>query len=368
MTYHIFSLQMLGFFLAAMAVVWNDSIQTLGTFISSNRGALRWQTLWMGASIVLVAVVWYGWYANGGDISYGRLNRIPYQEVQWFHVVAPAFLLLVTWAGIPVSTSFLVLAAFSSSVVLEAMVWKSLGGIFAGACSAFALWLLLASVVKRIRVPWTLSPRAEKWARIAQACSTALLWAMWLVQDMSNIAVYLPRDMSGMTLVFVLAVLVIGLGFVFWANGGKIQHIVKSKTNTRFVISATIVDLVYALVLYYFKEYSDVPMSTTWVFVGILAGREAAIRMVLPTKKARKLIPMLVADISKLIFGAAASVGIALAIHNRWNEVADLFREYPALWLLLVSILVVAVWANHEHHVVDAPETEETPRTGSSVP
>lgn len=362
------SLQMLGFLLAAMAVMWNDSIQTLGTYISSNRGAVRWQTLWVGASLVLVCVLTYGWYMNGGDISYGRLNRIPYQEVQWFHVVAPSFLLLVTWIGIPVSTSFLVLAAFSSGVVLESMLWKSFGGLVAGASSAFLLWLILAWLVRLVRVPMELSPRGDAIARVAQACSTALLWAMWLMQDMSNIAVYLPRDMPIETLAIVLSVLVGGLGLVFWRNGGKIQHIVRSKTNTRFVISATLVDLVYALVLYYFKILSDIPMSTTWVFVGILAGREAAIRMVLPTKKARKILPMLVADVSKLVFGATASVGIAFAIHNRWQEIVEVFKVYPILWFAVITATLIALWANFAHHVTDARSTDETPKTDKTIP
>ena len=41
--------------------------------------------------------------------------------------------------------------------------------------------------------------------------------------------------------------------------------------------SATIIDFTYALILWYFKQYNDIPMSTTWVFVGLLCGRELAI-------------------------------------------------------------------------------------------
>ncbi|MEL6973478.1 MAG: hypothetical protein AAFO02_25200, partial [Bacteroidota bacterium] len=37
-------------------------------------------------------------------------------------------------------------------------------------------------------------------------------------------------------------------------------------------------DFLYALILLFFKEFSNVPMSTTWVFLGLLAGREIAIR------------------------------------------------------------------------------------------
>ena len=54
--------------------------------------------------VVLLYTLWYGWYVNGGDISYGRLNKIPFQEIQWYHAMA-ALLLILTRIGVPVSTS-----------------------------------------------------------------------------------------------------------------------------------------------------------------------------------------------------------------------------------------------------------------------
>ena len=108
----------IGFLLAAYSVIANDSVQTLGTWIASNNEKFNWKTLWVSASSVLLATLWYGWYINGGDISYGRLTKIPFQEVQWYHATAPALLLLLTRIGVPVSTSFLVLSAFASTFVL----------------------------------------------------------------------------------------------------------------------------------------------------------------------------------------------------------------------------------------------------------
>ena len=96
----------IGFMLAAYSVVANDSVQTLGTWIASNSDKFKWYTMWGAASAVLLGTLWYGWAANGGDISFGRLNKIPWQEVQWYHATAPAILLLLTRVGVPVSTSF----------------------------------------------------------------------------------------------------------------------------------------------------------------------------------------------------------------------------------------------------------------------
>ena len=69
-----------GFLLASDSVIANDSVQTLGTFIASNSEKFKWYYLWGAASSVLLFTLWYGWASNGGDISYGRLNTIPYRR------------------------------------------------------------------------------------------------------------------------------------------------------------------------------------------------------------------------------------------------------------------------------------------------
>ena len=78
-----------GFALAGWSVIANDSIQTLGTFIASKSKWFKWYTLAGSASFMMAVVLIYGWWAYDGDISFGRLTRIPYQEIQWYHAVAP---------------------------------------------------------------------------------------------------------------------------------------------------------------------------------------------------------------------------------------------------------------------------------------
>ena len=106
---------LLGFLFAGYSVIANDSLQTLGTWISSNK-SVKWYYQWIFASVILAGVIFYGHFT--GDVSYGRLERIPFETVQWYHVLAPLSLVLLTRIGIPVSTSFLVLSVFASSVVL----------------------------------------------------------------------------------------------------------------------------------------------------------------------------------------------------------------------------------------------------------
>ena len=75
----------IGFALAGYSVIANDSIQTLGTFIASKKKWFKWYTLAGSASAVMIIALAWGWYSYDGDISYGRLTRIPYQEIQWYH-------------------------------------------------------------------------------------------------------------------------------------------------------------------------------------------------------------------------------------------------------------------------------------------
>ena len=303
----------IGFLLAAYSVIGNDSVQTLGTFMVSNR-QFHWSWLWLAMSSVLIFTLYYGWYINGGDISYGRLNKIPFQEVQWYHALAPGVLLLLTRFGVPVSTSFLVLSAFATGVILEKMLLKSIVGYGLAAVVAYIIWIGIAKWInEREAVP---TSHETKW-RVAQWLATALLWYQWLSHDMANIAVFLPRQLTFEQVTIVAVIFVTGLAYIFWNKGGKIQNIVIEKHNTQYVRSATIIDLVYALILWYFKQYNDIPMSTTWVFVGLLCGREFAIAtMSNGNYKFKNVFPLVGKDFMKMMIGLGASVGIVFFVHS----------------------------------------------------
>ncbi len=304
----------IGFMLAAYAVIGNDSVQTLGTFIASNSRVFKWYWLWLAASAVLAVTLTYSWVVNDGDISYGRLAQIPPVQIEWYHAAAPAVLVLLTRAGIPVSTTFLVLSVFASTVVLEKMLVKSVVGYGLAAIVAYGVWIVLAHFINEKRNMVKKEHRAY-W-RSFQWLSTGFLWFTWLSHDMANIAVYLPREMPLPLLVLSIAVLVAWLGYIFQAQGGKIQKIVLEKTGSRFMRSATIIDLVYALLLLFFKELNDIPMSTTWVFVGLLTGRELAIATAHRAHyKLGYVFPLVGKDFLKMMIGLAVSVSLVLSVH-----------------------------------------------------
>jgi hypothetical protein len=140
-----FLIMWFGFILAGYSVVGNDSIQTLGTFLSSNEER-PWYVLWLFAGSILAATLLYGWYANTGDVSYGRLEKYVFIEnMSWPFLLPPIVLMLLTRTGIPVSTSFLILTFFKPKGLLG-MTMKSLLGYVL----AFAVAILVWQAVTRL--------------------------------------------------------------------------------------------------------------------------------------------------------------------------------------------------------------------------
>ncbi|MEL6668640.1 MAG: hypothetical protein AAFP08_06695 [Bacteroidota bacterium] len=277
-----------GFILAGYAVVGNDSIQTLGTFLSSNEQR-PWWVLWLFAGSILTFTLVYGWYEYGGDVSYERLQvlgdngqlRYPsptdMPAFGWPYLLPPLVLMLLTRTGIPVSTSFLILTFFAPKGLMS-MTMKSILGYALAFCVAILVWQLITKAMDRRFINNPIKPQEKRIWTILQWSSTGFLWGQWLIQDFANIYVYLPRSITGLELAISLGVLLSMLAIIFYSKGGKIQKIVKAKTNTTDVRSATLIDFTYGIVLLFFKEFSNVPMSTTWVFLGLLAGREIAVR------------------------------------------------------------------------------------------
>ena len=307
-----------GFLLAAYSVVANDSIQTLGTFLASNVRR-PWWLLWMFASSILLVVIAYGWIVNGGDPTYGRLEKFPVPEggVSWIHAIPPLALLILTRLGVPVSTTFLVLTVFAVTGGDASNLGKMLTKSALGYVVAFASAIILFSLVfKRLSEYFhcTKGDEIPTYWVFLQWASTAFLWSMWLIQDLANIFVYLPRQLSASWLLFGILALIAMQGYIFYRFGGEIQKIVTSKTDTTDMRAATIIDLIYGIVLLVFKEMSSMPMSTTWVFLGVLAGREFALSFYLADTSTKGTARKVVSDALKAFSGLVISVVLAFGL------------------------------------------------------
>ncbi len=304
----------MGFTMAAYSVVGNDTIQTLGTFLSSNERK-KWWVLWLFAGGILAATLIYGYVAYDGDVSYGRLIKYPMPDpFAWYYLLPPIVLMMLTRTGIPVSTSFLILTFFNEEN-LNDMVIKSVSGYTVAFVAAIVLYLAISKLLEKRFIERPVTEKETRIWTVLQWCSTGFLWSQWLIQDFANIYVYLPRDMGLGTMAFSLVVILSLLAYIIATKGGAIQSIIKSKTNTVDIRSATIIDLIYGIVLFYFKEMNNVPMSTTWVFIGILAGREISLNFVLRRSKARvKMFRSLGMDLAKVLLGLVVSIVLVFTV------------------------------------------------------
>ena len=296
-----------GFVLASYSIVGNDAIQTLGTFLSSN-ARRPWWVLWIFAYSILVAVLAYGWWIHH-DVSYGRLEKIPVPDHwTWIYCVPPFVLLLLTRSGIPVSTTFLTLTIFAPKA-LPSMLIKSLSGYATAFIAAILIYRWVTGRIES-RFHRTEGPTSGWWV-VAQWCSTGFLWSQWLIQDLANIFVFLPRDLSPEFFVMAMVVMLVLHAAIFYAHGGAIQKVVLSKSNTTDIRSATFVDLIYGIVLLLFKEVSKLPMSTTWVFVGLLAGREIAVAWNQRHRSRQEVRRLVLMDFAKITGGLVVSIALA---------------------------------------------------------
>lgn len=396
----------LGFFFAAYAVVGNDALQTLGTFINSN-SKLDWKWLFLFAGAVLVVTFTYGWIIYDGDPSWQRLantKKYPPVDIKWYHTLPPLALVIITRFGVPVSTSFMVLTVFAAVDGFTSMLGKSLTGYGLAFVVGLLVYLVLTKSLEKYfeetpldeHAPFGLATMAgvviglgvyfipplinpefaygfnvirnlailgividiialfavKKFGRqaywiILQWVTTGYLWGVWLIQDFANIFVFLPRELSpleGFSAMFLILVL---LGYTFWNQGGPVQKILRSKTSVTDIRSATIIDFIYASLLFFFKEVSDIPMSTTFVFLGLIAGREFGFSLMRKDLSIAKAWRLSLSDASKAYIGLVISINMAVGLPRisqfMTGEAVNPISSPFMTFVIIANLLLVSV-------------------------
>ncbi len=316
----------LGFFFAAYATVANDSIQSLGTFIESNK-TRRWWALWLYIGGIFLATVIFSWVYFDGDVTFQRLlkpdgtTKYPHPEnFSFFQIIAPLVLLILTRLRMPVSTTFLILSVFSADTSgITSVVFKSLSGYAMAFILSFAVWYFSYNLIKT----FFKSRKFHNSWNIVQWVVSGSLWAVWVMQDGANIAVYLPRQQTLTQFIIFATTIFAGLGLLFYLRGDKIQKVVSEKSRISDIRAATLVDLTYVILLIYKLFISTVPMSTTWLFLGIIGGREIAISLA-RTKKGKKhrkkAGKMIFKDFSYAAIGLVISIALAAAANPSIRE------------------------------------------------
>ena len=322
-----------GFLFAAYAAIANDSIQTIGTFIASNQDK-KWWVLWIFIGGIFCATMFYSWITLNGDVSHGRLASKGFEvaptEFHFLQIAAPVFLLILTRLRMPVSTTFILLTSFAGTT---SAVGNVLAKSMSGYILAFGLGLIFFLIVAKASKKHFVG-EAKPWWTIAQWMTSGSLWAVWLTQDAANIAVYLPRSLNPYQFIAFISIVTIGLVILLYFKGGRIQKIVTEKSIVTDVRFATLIDLIYCVILFYFKLHSQVPMSTTWVFIGLLAGRELGMS-IMKTGSHTLLSGMKLAlkDVTFAFIGLSVSIAIAVGVNdnlsfsNVLNEIPQAFGE-----------------------------------------
>lgn len=306
-----------GFVLAGYSAIANDSIQTIGTFIASNDDK-PWWALWLFIGLIFVVTVFFSWTAYNGDVSSQRLSAKGFSQAPesfaFLQVAAPIFLLIVTRLRMPVSTTFLLLSSFSTKAgAIGSVMIKSISGYFVAFTVAIVAWLVLAKVIRKYMV----GKPHPAWM-VAQWITSGALWSVWIMQDAANIAVYLPRQLSVVQFAVFASVIFFAMAFLFYLKGDRIQRVVSEKSSVTDVRGATLIDFIYAIVLFYFQKVSVIPMSTTWVFIGLLGGREIAMSLTDPHgrgKPFRQSLRLIGKDVLFATIGLIISVIIAVAVN-----------------------------------------------------
>ena len=156
-------------------------------------------------------------------------------------VAAPIFLLILTRLKMPVSTTFLLLSCFATGAKgFGSMVIKSMGGyviafVVSGIFFFFAgkpmqnLWFEAAEDGQKGFERKATAP-AMFWLPVLWITSGAL-WSIWLMQNLANIAVYLPRSLNWWQLLMFMFPIVVGLALIMQMGGDKVQEIVEKKSG-----------------------------------------------------------------------------------------------------------------------------------------
>ena len=324
-----------GFLFAAYAAIANDSIQTIGTFIASNQDK-KWWVLWIFIGGIFIATMGYSWlftdivgaFDGDGkaigdgiidrDVSHGRLSSKGFEnaptEFHFLQIAAPIFLLILTRLRMPVSTTFILLTSFAATpAAVGGVLAKSMSGYILSFLMGLIFFLIVAKASKKY-----FTGKAKFGWTIAQWITSGTLWSVWLMQDAANIAVYLPRSLNTGEFMGFTTIVVIGLGFLLYYKGGRIQKIVTEKSVVTDVRFATLIDLIYCVILFYFKLHSKVPMSTTWVFIGLLAGRELGMAiMKTGDKSIWNAVKLGFKDMSYALIGLIISIAIAIGVNDQ---------------------------------------------------
>lgn len=290
-------------------VIKNSFIQMLGTFISSNKKMNR-LNLFLYLALVFVLNIAVAWKTRGGEIHRGLLDEVAYQKsLSPYVLLVPVLLNLFTTFSIPISATFLTIPLFSHENSIISNLTRAFSGYFIAFCTSFGLWTVIYGKYKKFLKN---GENYNLW-RATQYLSVGMLWYAWLSTSMSSCLVFLPRvfDRRSLWLFLMVGVLLLAIILCDGINR-KMEEIVEEKSDTKNLRSSVIFNLAQSLLLLLFKFNGHVHVATSWLFLGMLDGRELAITNIKATPMSgysyRLCMQKITRDLTRAIVGIMVSL------------------------------------------------------------
>lgn len=254
-------------------VIANNFVQTIGTFVSSSKNISK-INIFLYLTVVFIVNVLFAWKSYDGRIHRGFLEGIEYKDaISYSVLLVPIILNLLTSFRIPISTTFLTIPLFSKSNNLTNIISKAFSGYFVSFLISFVIWNLIYEKFKK----HLKSNNNDKFWKVVQYISIGVLWYSWLSTCMSSFLVFLPRKFNIRHLILFLFIGILLLIVIMKDGIGNMEEIVEEKSDVKNLRSSVIFNITYSILLLVFKFNDRINVTTTWLFLGLLDGRELSI-------------------------------------------------------------------------------------------
>lgn len=259
-------------------IMFNNSIQTIGLFIASNGDKKTIPNLIFFSSIFVLSIL-VSWFLTSKEVHYHLLDSINYEEdyINVLFIFLPILLYFFTKKRIPVSATFLVIPLFANKNTIESMINKTSVSYFLSLITSLVVYNLLYKKYKNV-ISNEKENTSKTWL-MAEYVSTGVLWFSWLTVSLCNFVVFLPREFLIYDLLLLSIIGIITIYCILVSNGGEIQKIITQKSDVKNIKTAVIFNTLFSFMLLFIQHINNVPITSTWMFLGVLAGREIAISL-----------------------------------------------------------------------------------------
>lgn len=292
------------------AIMANNCAQTIGMFIATNKNKSKERAIYFLVPVFIITIL-ISWLFYDRQLDFFLLDRITYSDdLSLLLIFLPILLFLLTKYKIPVSATFLIIPIFANKSTIQSMISKTSVSYFVSFVISLIIWRTIYIKYKHWIEVKNEGGVGKIWF-ILQFISTGIVWAVWIVLSTCNFVVFLPRIFGLKELLLFMSVGVVSTCLILFDNGGEIQEIVDEKSDIN-IKSSVVFNFLFAFVMLFIQYVSKIPITSTWMFLGILAGREFAITVsrdgIFGSSYYRKCFVKVWSDLRSAIFGIVVSL------------------------------------------------------------